>query len=561
MRVRFGLRIKFTLLFLGLMSLIGLAVISFLNRSHTSLVREQYMNYAIFIAQMVNGMTDEKELRQYAQSGIRDTHYDELVEQMKEIQLRSEVFYLYVVVVENEEEGIYFFDLKLVDGKSVMNHGLGEKNDLQKNYPGLSEVLSSKNPSILFDKIQIQEEELDSVYVPILNDEGEVTAFAGVDFNQNKFNEETEEYIREAAFSLAGVMAVCFCLLLLIVQFSILHPIFRLERQAELITEGQFQYELEVRGHDELSEISLVFNRMSKSIAGHMEDMRRLNEAYFRYVPAKILTLLGKDNIGDIRLGDEVNAVLTVFSLQLADFDRTIRQKTTGEMIAAMNQVLHCCVPVVAEQEGMVEGFQNAGFTALFDSGCQAAVLSAVTVCQKLNHMVLLKQLEENQAGIGIAFGEVMLGIVGQEKRMAAITASQYRDTACWLQGIARRYQSHILITQTAANQIPDFFETYHIRTLGFLYNTYTGYTDRIYDVYDGDSREEIESKNETREAFEKGVELYCIRDFVGARQKFIEVLKRFTRDRASKEYLYLCDKNIAQGNRQEVDIYFTKVE
>lgn len=561
MKVRFGLRMKFTLLFLGLMFLIALTVISFLNRSHTSLVREQYMNYAVFIAQMVNGMTDEKELQQYAKSGKRDAHYDELVEQMKEIQLRSEVFYLYVVVVENEKEGIYFFDLKLVDGKSVMNHSLGERNDLQKNYPGLSEVLSSKNPSILFDKIQIQEEELDSVYVPILNEEGEVTAFAGVDFNQNAFNEDTEKYIRETAFSLVGVMAACFCLLLLIVQFSILHPIFRLGRQAERISEGQLDQEIEVRGHDELSDISHVFNRMSKSIAGHMEDMQRLNDAYFRYVPAKILTLLGRNNIEDIRLGDKVNVILTVFSFQLADFDRTIRQKTTGEMIAAMNQVLHSCVPVVTEQEGMVESFQNAGFTALFDNGCEAAVLSAVTVCQKLNHMVLLKQLDENQAGIGIAFGEVMLGIVGQEKRMAAITASQYWDTACWLQSVARRYQAHILITQTAANQIPDFFETYHIRTLGFLYNTYTGYTDRIYDVYDGDSREEIERKNETKEEFEKGVELYCIRDFVGARQKFIGVLKRFTRDRASKEYLYLCDKYIAQGNKEEVDIYFTKVE
>lgn len=561
MKVRFGLRMKFTLLFLGLMFLIALAVISFLDRSHTSLVREQYMNYAIFIAQMVNGMTDERELQQYAKSGKRDAHYDELVEQMKEIQLRSEVFYLYVVVVENEEEGIYFFDLKLVDGKSVMNHSLGERNDLQKNYPGLSEVLSSKNPSILFDKIQIQEEELDSVYVPILNEEGEVTAFAGVDFNQNAFNEDTEKYIQETAFSLMGIMAACFCLLLLIVQFSILHPIFRLERQAELISEGNLDQELEVRGHDELSEISYVFNRMSKSIAGHMEDMQGLNDAYFRYVPAKILTLLGRNNIEDIKLGDKVNVILTVFSFQLADFDRTIRQKTTGEMIAAMNQVLHSCVPMVTEQEGMVESFQNAGFTALFDNGCEAAVLSAVTVCQKLNHMVLLKQLDENQAGIGIAFGEVMLGIVGQEKRMEAITASQYRDTACWLQSVARKYQAHILITQTAANQIPDFFETYHIRTLGFLYNTYTGYTDRIYDVYDGDSRKEIESKNETKEEFEKGVELYCIRDFVGARQKFIGVLKRFTRDRASKEYLYLCDKYIAQGNKEEVDIYFTKVE
>lgn len=256
-----------------------------------------------------------------------------------------------------------------------------------------------------------------------------------------------------------------------------------------------------------------------------------------------------------------MSTMLTVFSLQLNDFERTIRKKSTKEMIDAINQILTACVPVVSNYEGMVEGFQNAGFTALFDNGCKAAVLSAVTICQKLNRMVLLNQLQKNQVGIGIAYGEVALGIVGQESRMAAITVSQYRDTACWLQSIAKQYQAHILITQTAANCIPDFFESYHTRTLGFLYNTYTGYKDRVYDIYDGDTREEIESKNDTKELFEKGVELFCVRDFAGARQKFIAVLKRFRKDKAAKEYLYLCDRYSSQKNQKDTDIYFTKME
>mgnify|MGYP006990313783 CR=1 FL=1 len=49
----------------------------------------------------------------------------------------------------------------------------------------------------------------------------------------------------------------------------------------------------------------------------------------------------------------------------------------------AINQVLHVSVPVIVEKEGMIEGFQNAGFTALFDNNSEAALLGAITICQK----------------------------------------------------------------------------------------------------------------------------------------------------------------------------------
>jgi len=562
MKKRLGLRTKFTLLFFGMMLFIGMVVLHFWDKSYKQISKEQHLDYAKTIAQIVEGTLEPQKLMEYQKTGKEDKEYWELLEQMKKIQEKSHVYYLYVVFVETEEKGTYFFDLKLVNEKSQLAHSLGEGNPLKKNYPGLWEVLESKKASTALDQMEEGEEQLDSVYVPLLDDKEEVViAFVGVDFNDYDLAEKNRQMKEMTMHSLVGVMAVCFCILLGIVQFSILRPVYQLKQQAEMVSEGHFDTEVKVRGHDEISEIMVVFNQMSKSIAGNMREMQELNDAYYKYVPAKILSLLGKSSIVDIMPGNEQTSMLAVFSFQMADFDKLIRRKETKDMIDSINQVLHACVPVIVEQEGMVEGFQNAGFTALFDSSCKAALKSAVTVCQRLNHMVALKQMDENQAGIGLAYGPVTLGIIGQEKRMAAITVSQYRDVACWLQSKAYQYQSHILITQTAADTIPDFFETYHVRTLGFMYNTYTGYTDRIYDVYDGDSREEIDMKNETKALFEKGVEQFCIRNFVEARQKFIAVLKQFRKDRAAKEYLYLCDKYCLEQHRKDVDVYFIKME
>lgn len=561
MKVKFGLQLKFTLLFMGVMLFIVFSVRLFLYGEYAQLLNRQQLDYAISIARIIEDMVTEKELQEYAICRQEDEQYHKLIEQMKKVQKSSRVYYLYVVIVETEEKGIYFVDLKLDGDESVVNHKLGEENLLKTNYPGLSEILETRTASGNFDRVYYGEEKLDSVYVPIINQAGTAAAFVGIDFSETEIEKNMKEQIDNNMKFLLIITLFSFFLLFFIVRFSVLKRIHKLKEHAKRVSEGNFHDQLPVRGHDELSEIFSVFNWMSENIAGHMKEMQIMNDAYYRYVPSKILLLLKKERITDIKLGNEISAMLTVFSLQLTDFDRTIRKKSAKEMINAINQILHISVPVIVEKEGMIEGFQNAGFHALFDNGSEAALLCAITICQKLNHMVRMKQLEKNRAGIGIAYGAVTLGIVGQEKRLAPITVSQYRDTACWLQRIAEQFQAHILITRTAADYIPHFFDTYHTRTLGFLYNTYTGYTDRIYDVYDGDSREEIEFKDMTKALFERGVELYCIRNFAEARHQFIEVLKRFRKDKAAKEYLYLCDKYSRQENQQDIEIYFTKME
>ncbi|MCM1157415.1 MAG: HAMP domain-containing protein [Bacteroidales bacterium] len=564
MKIKFGLRIKFTLLFIGLILLMVSAV---LYQRFNGLKAERQLNYAISVARVVEGMVNEEGLRHYMETGEEDKGYGSLISEMTELLQNANVYYLYVVTVETEESGKYIFDLKKEGTEAVWNHRLGENSNLKANYPGLSEVLASKEASTGFDRMVSNGEKLDSVYVPVLDEREEVIAFVGVDFKEEGMAKETMEMIRRAKNDGSGgiIFGACalLCLLLLffMVWFSVLRPVYRLQEHAEQIERGNFHYETPVRGHDELSEITEVFNRMSRHIAENIGEMQILSDAYYKYVPSKILTLLKKKSIVEVKPGDAESAMLTVFSLQMAEFATTIRKKSTTEMVDSINRVLRVSVPAVADRGGMIEGFQHAGFTALFEQKGEAALSGAVAICQTLNRMARQKQIEKNQAGIGIAYGEVTLGIVGQEMRMAAVMFSQYKDAACWLQQIACRYQAHILITRTAADNIPGFYDTYHVRNLGFLHNSYTGYTDRIYDVYDGDAEEEKELKNATKADFEKGVELYCMKDFPEARRKFIAVLKRFRRDRAAKEYLNLCDRYCRQENQQDIEIYFTKME
>lgn len=195
MKVKFGLQLKFTLLFMGVMLFIVFAVRLFLYGEYAELLSQQQLNYAVSIARIIEDIVTEEELQEYAAMGKEDEQYYQLIEQMKKIQESSKVYYLYVVIVETEEKGIYFVDLKLDGEKSTVNHKLGEENLLKTNYPGLSDILESKTASGNFDRVYYGEENLDSVYVPIINQEGTASAFVGIDFSETMIAKNMKKQI------------------------------------------------------------------------------------------------------------------------------------------------------------------------------------------------------------------------------------------------------------------------------------------------------------------------------------------------------------------------------
>ena len=98
---------------------------------------------------------------------------------------------------------------------------------------------------------------------------------------------------------------------------------------------------------------------------------------------------------------------------------------------------------------------------------------SAIIVCQHMNKLKSKGELEESERfslAFGISHGSVMLGIVGNDDRFSSsliseqITASEYLKTIAW------KYRALILITGTAAEQIPGFEQQYSHRLLGMMY-------------------------------------------------------------------------------------------
>ena len=66
---------------------------------------------------------------------------------------------------------------------------------------------------------------------------------------------------------------ISFLIMLFIIRFSVVKPMKVLEKHAEEMENNIFGNQIAVRGSDEISEISRVFNRMNTSIGKHLKEV------------------------------------------------------------------------------------------------------------------------------------------------------------------------------------------------------------------------------------------------------------------------------------------------
>ena len=277
---------------------------------------------------------------------------------------------------------------------------------------------------------------------------------------------------------------------------------------------------------------------------------------YAAMLPNKLLGLFQQGELEKLRIGEEKSVRAAVLSYNIPDFARIVRQQSAEEIFSFVNKILSLVVPGILYQEGEIDEYVDAGLSAFFLDDPERALRSAVSVCEALNQAGVRESYS-----IGITYGDVMVGMVGHEKRFGTLTISETTGLAEFLQELAVRCRARILITGSLKRQIPGFDQSYNSRYLGNIYLKTARLTEELYDVYDGDESVDKNGKRKTRLLFENGVELFQNKNFHDARLHFIEVLKANRMDGAAKEYLYLCNKCIAgedlgAGMPPYLDIY-----
>lgn len=390
-------------------------------------------------------------------------------------------------------------------------------------------------------------------FIPIILGDGTKYGVLVVSADGNMMDYQIWYYqwnMKNASSTLLLILTV----VLMVILYIFLRPLKTLKECAGKLAAGELGVTMEVHGHDEVADISAAFNQMSLELENYVEDIRSMSDGYYKFIPAKILELLGKESIQDVRLGDQMKGELTILSLHAIDYPKQSALLSAEQVYTDINRVLSMLVEPINTHHGVVEHFEDTGLSAFFTVSSQEALDAAIDI-QRL----LEQQMPGNGRTIAISYGQVMIGVIGHEKRMEATAISAHSDLAKALRLKGDKYGAHILITHLVYRQIPDFEEHYHARYLGNIYLAADHTYERIYDVYDGDSEEEFYYKELTRPLFEQGVGLFVEKKFYEARLVFVEVLKQHRKDKAAKEYLYRCDRYYKLPPEDEVETVIEK--
>jgi len=328
----------------------------------------------------------------------------------------------------------------------------------------------------------------------------------------------------------------------------------RLRRSVNLIASGEWDTAVDIRTRDEVAELGERFNMMAGSIRRYIREVTSLSESYFRFVPQQFLNVLGKGNMTQVRLGDQVHRRMTVLVCNMRDFSEFSATLTPEDNFRFINSFLKVFGPVVRQFGGFTSRYLGPGMLALFPSDPGDALKAAVKMRETLttyNGFRANTGYREIEIGISVHIGDVMIGIIGEELRMEGSVVSDQVRLAGELEKASGKLGASILLTEEALAACKKTVRLEY-RKLGAVQLYGEQRTIELYDVYEGDPEPIRKLKRETQRTFEEAVELYRNGRFYDAREAFVEVVKRNRDDLAAKLYFFACDHYYQQGVTQD---------
>lgn len=188
-----------------------------------------------------------------------------------------------------------------------------------------------------------------------------------------------------------------------------------------------------------------------------LDEQVRLREAYERFVPRRFLALLGKGSITEVKLGDHVAMNLTILFADIREFTSLSEKMTSKENFSFLNNYLKRMEPVVDSHGGFVDKYIGDCIMALFDRRPDDAIEACIVMMQKLaelNEELREEGKEPFEIGIGVNWGEMMLGTVGATGRMEGTVISDAVNTASRVESLTKIYGTPLLITEAVFDRL-----------------------------------------------------------------------------------------------------------
>ena len=230
--------------------------------------------------------------------------------------------------------------------------------------------------------------------------------------------------------------------LIWLLSTSILTPIAQLRDATRSVALGDLSVRVPVASTDETGQLIASFNRM---VSG-LEERARLHEALGTFVDPDIAERILRD--GTDLAGEEVD--VSVLFMDVRGFTRFSESTTAREVVARLNDLYDCVVPIISRHGGHANKFIGDGLLAVFGAPDRLADHADRSVAAALEIAQAVRDRYEGtlRVGVGINSGRVMSGTVGGGGRLDFTVIGDVVNTASRVEAATRETDDEVLITR-----------------------------------------------------------------------------------------------------------------
>jgi class 3 adenylate cyclase len=297
-------------------------------------------------------------------------------------------------------------------------------------------------------------------------------------------------------------------------------------------------------------ESALLFEKNIREIKMREEAILRINEVIRKFVPNEFISSLGKDNITDVRLGDQIEKIVTVLFTDIRDFT-TLSERMSPEenfrFVSSFNEVLG---PIIRRHRGFINQYLGDSIMAIFPNQPEDALLAAIEMqraVRQLNQIRIQNGELPIHAGIGMHTGSLIMGITGDEHRLDAATISDTVNTAARIESLTKYYKSPLLLSEMTFKRIPNPSK-FMFRRLGKVLLKGKNNILSVVECMNGMEEDFAAIRKQNMSDFDMAMELYQQGQFEHSIQFFSKVVASDETDHTVKVFFEKAKKYLAEG-------------
>lgn len=302
--------------------------------------------------------------------------------------------------------------------------------------------------------------------------------------------------------------------------------------------------------------LAMRFSKAFKDSEYLGESLMTTNSSLRRFIPQEFFHLLQRQEVDEIRLGDQVQQSMSIMFSDIRGFTALAEQMGAAKTFDFLNDYFGRIGHEIRANRGFVDKYLGDGFIALFPGDPDDAMQTAVSV----QRVVAAFNTEREKAGLspiavgsGLNFGPLILGTVGETHRMDTTVIADSVNLCSRLEGLTKLYGKGTIVPMEFMDRL-SHPEDYHWRYVGRVRVQGRKEPVEIVHVYDGVDTSSFATYEASKSDFEEALSQFRN----GALSKALELFKtlktRFPADPAPASYVAQIQRLVQTGQSENWD-------